>query len=458
MSLYTLKYRWMDHEGSLSIENEGTLYLDLSEPRVRAYAKPADGPMAILTVSKKKLFLVYEGRALELGPEWQAAGAFQGAAERKEEFAVDYRKVLNLVLPVVRRYWKKPAVLGGGALVFIVLLLVFAFSSKENTSQTKGQEMEFNDVAPDLSASDLALRRLQLAENYLKEKNPALSLDLADKVLALWPDNRKAMEIKDAALALQDKAKTESQRVLKRELHLKSLLDEATDLMARSDYLGARLVVEQILTEDPKNADAYRMGEEVKKQLAKIDEEKNRNSLSDEQKAGDAERLWQNGKALFDEKKYTEAWALLHEASGLVDTLKIEPVFRLDLKEALGQTEDHLNEVVRPLVEKARQKRNAGDAAADLEQIRLYQEALGGYFEAKTIFADYPLLKQETDLTIQSLDKAIGPHFVEAQTILGLEGCCAAEPYFQKIMTLAKYDKVSQYMKAKQFLEQCPCR
>ena len=267
-----------------------------------------------------------------------------------------------------------------------------------------------------------------------------------------------AVSIKEKALALQDTAKTKAQASLKRELRIKSLLDEAADLMARSDFLGASLVVEQVLTEDSKNAEAYRMGEEVRKELAKIDEKRKQASLSDRQKTMNAEKLWQEGKQAFEEKKYAEALPLLSQAYGITKELDIQPVFRLDLKELLDQNETNLNQIVEPMIEKAREKRNTADKAKGPSKIQSYQAALGAYFEAEAIFAEYPLLKQEIDLTLNGLDQAVGPHYVEAQTILGLEGCCSAESYLQKVMTLAKYERVPTYLKAKELMDQCPCR
>lgn len=460
MSLYQLEYKWQGHAGTLTLDREGVFYLDLSEPKVVAYANPTDGPMAVLTATRKKVFLVYEGKGFDLGPSFISAGALEVSVQKKEDFFIDYKKVLNLVLNFVkpyRHYWKKPAVLGGAALFLILIILVSSFTSK-NDSQSTRLEMELEKMAPDLSAQELAVRRLKLAENYLKEKNYTLSLDMADKVLAYQPDQRLAIKIKEKALSMQDKAKTETQAVLKRELRLKSLLDDAADLMARSDFLGASLVVEQVLTEDPKNAEAYRMGEAVKKELAKIDEKKKEASLSDREKTLDAEKLWQEGKQAFEEKKYAEARPLLSQAYAITEGLTIQPVFRLDLKELQDQNETNLNQIVQPMIEKAREKRNAGDKAEGLVKIQSYQAALGAYFEAEKIFADYPLLQQEIDLTLQGLNEAVSPHFVEAQTILGLEGCCAAESYLQKVMTLAKYDRVPTYLKARELMEQCPCQ
>jgi len=284
-----------------------------------------------------------------------------------------------------------------------------------------------------------------------------LSIDLADKVLAVTPDHPEAMAIKEKGVAFQDKAKTEAQRILKEELRVKALLDNASSMMAQGDFLGASLVIEQVLEGSPKHAEAHRMQSEIRAELDRINEKKKASATSDQQRSLEAERLWQDGRALYESQKYAEAWARLREAQEIVQGLAIQPAFRIDLKELLSETELQLSTLVRPLIEKGRRERNEGDAATGISQIRSYQEALASYFEAESVFASYPLLRDEITLTLKNLNEAVSPFFVEAETIMGLEGCCAAGSYLDKVVSLAKFDRVPHFVKAKQLREQCPC-
>lgn len=457
MSAATLHYKWQGHEGQIALSQEGVWYIDLSEPKVMAYPNPTEGKRAVLTVGKNKIFLVFEGEGLELGADWKSLRGFEARFDKEEEFSIDFQKHAAPAVAYVRRYAKKPLVVVL-AVFFGVALLLLANFKPGDRSETSKMEMDLSQVSPDISSQELAQRRLALAENYLREKNTTLAIDLLDKVLAFQPDHLQAMRLKEKALALQGKSQTEAQSQLKRELHIKALLDDASEMMGRSDLQGAQLVIEQVLSEDPNHAEAYRMGEEIKKALQKTNEEKTQVSLTDDQRAQTVETLWREGRQLFDEKKYADARDRLSRADKMIADMRIQPVFRLDLKDTLDQSETALTQAARPLVEKARQARNAGDASTGLSQIRSYQESLGAYFEAEAVFADYPLLKQEIALTVERMDRALDSSVSEAQTVLGLEGCCAAEPYLQKIITLAKYERVPQYLKAKELLAQCPCQ
>ena len=309
-----------------------------------------------------------------------------------------------------------------------------------------------------LGGAELLATRLKLAERAMDQENYTVALELLDKILEDEPPHKEAITLKEKAVSLLETSQKESQKTVKKEIRFKEILDQATALMAQKDYQGALFHVQQVLDVQPDHADAYRMSQEIQNAMASLENKAEQERISDQENLARSEDLWKQGKEAFVAKNYTQAWRLLEGATKLLQERNLQPPFRIDLKELMDQAKKELSLQADPLINQARNFRDLGDKANDQKKPEYYNQALTQYYEVQKIYEEYPLLSEEIDLVIHKLDKSVEPFFVEAQTLKDLEGCCPSHPYFQKVMSLAKYEAVPYYQQAKAIMEQCPCR
>jgi len=452
-----LKYKWKNTSGVLEIERYSVSYLDLSSDRPMLYKKPNDEISPIILCGKSTLFIVEKQHVEILKANTSCLiGEIEITLQPPDYILLPlYEKYKPLVLNFLKAKKNRPVIFG--SLAALILLFTVNHYLLQNNKQS-GFERSINETLPDLSGGDLVEMRIKLANQAFQEKKYDLALDLVDKVLSINPTNPEAISLKEKALQNLNTNQVAEQQELKKDIHIKKLLDTATELAAKKDYEGALFQLEQVLAENSENADAKRLYASIQDSLKVSEDEMQKKQALKGQIVSDSQNLWKEGENLLLEENYSLAWKKLSQALNLLDENNAEAFFKSDLKMSLGKAETELYNQTQPLAEQAKNLQNEGDRQTGNKKISSYKNALSLYLNVKEKFDKYPSLQNEISLVVKKLNESLKPLFTEAQVTQDLEGCCEAKPHYKEIMQYAGFDIVPYYVKAKQAVDTCVCR
>lgn len=451
-----LEYKLKETTKVLELKEDSIAYVDIIDDQIHLYEKPLGKPTPKILTGKSSVFFV-SGEYVNLLQENQVFEFENITFKIKPQDYIllnTWKKVKPKISAFFTEKKHRPKLLGSLAVFFLLIIGTQFFSSSGETSfNTNVKTVENN-----LEGKELIEILLKLANHAIAEEKYALTLEHVEKILSIDPKHAEALALKEKA---SEQAKTNqltAKKDLKQDIRVQQLLTRATNLMNKKDYKGSLFLLEQILDDDPEHSEANRLTAVIKKEI-EIEEQKDK-----KQKAlqavhlKKAEELWKIGEAEFQNNNLNFAWKNLNEALEILNKGDLTPFFKHDLSEMRKKTEAQLVENLKPTVDEARDLKRNGDRKKGVSRIQSYKNSLEKYFEVQNQFSNYPFLDTEMSTTIGSLDNALKTYFTEAQVIKDLDGCCAAKPYYTKILNYAGYDVVPYYQKAQEALSACPCK
>ncbi len=453
-----LQYNKTGSAGVLELEPNSVTYLDLTAERPALYKKPLEAGGPIVLCGKSTVFIVDRQQAVLLKTDTPCVVQDVEFRLKAADYALLplYQKYKPIALDFFKARRNRPYLLA--ALAVLLVVAIFAQYGEDAPSDRSAFDSNIHQLQPDLTGNNLVEMRLKHAKQAFAEKKYTLTIELLDKVLTINPNEPQALELRELALQNENADKQGQKQSLKKDIRTKTLMDTALNLVTRKDYDGALLQLEQILGDNPDDADALKLYASIQDNIKKADEERQNQNALQNQAIQESQNLWKQGEASLKAQDYAAAWPQLARAMDLLEQTKADTFFKSDLKASLNLVETELHNQTLPIVQQAKSQQADGDRQSGLKQITAYKNSLTGYLTAQQKFSKFPFLDNEIGIVIKKLNEALKPLYTEAQVTEDLEGCCPAQPYYSKVMQHAAFEAVPYYKKAKEAIAQCSCR
>lgn len=347
----------------------------------------------------------------------------------------------------------------------ILLVISFSGSSRRDPMQTILVEEKGKKLAGEGRTRELMARGyFEEAKVSFQSKNFAQAREAIEKLLALEPNQPEAVKFKQELEKADKEFRQGKTASLQEEIRNRELMQKVERGMNGGDRLTARLILHQILEENPRHEPAKLLLKKME-----VDEEGEKTALirkgqEERETRKKAETLLQEAGSLESSGKTVEAYRLFQEVTTLLKKVGPSPLlsaFSTEADQGEKRLHDRLLKEMEPRYQVALRKgQEAKGSSEPASKVQLYHEAadLVGSLTPPQLPVGLPRhagaekLQQEI---FEALNELAQPFYIKAKTLDELETCNLAIPGYRKTMEIARYEAVPLYRLSREAVQNC---